>query len=209
MRNLTTNWQGHERLRLLRMNRVPKFGNDDDYVDQIAVRMLKDFEERVQTWQGKHPKVKFPCGIGTFENYAVLGRDTAASANGREAWGALAPNYSPVAGTDLSGPLSVFNSIAKPDLKRFYAGTPVDIAVNANEFTGDAGVDRLKALIETFCEVGGQVMTITSTSVEELKDAKVHPENHKDLRVRMGGLSAYFIAMAPAQQDNIIARFSR
>lgn len=206
---LKDNWAGHDRLRALMQNRVPKFGNDDDYVDQIAVRILKDFEERVQQWQGKRDKLMFPCGIGTFENYAVLGRDTGASANGRGNWEALAPNYSPVAGADLKGPTSVFKSISKPDLKKYYAGTPVDISVNSNEFAGDAGVERLKDLIEAFCALGGQIMTITSTNVEDLKDAKVHPENHRDLRVRMGGLSAYFIAMAPAQQDNIIKRFSR
>lgn len=206
---LKDNWEGHERLHALVTNKVPKFGNDEDYVDEIAVRLLKDFEDRVQTWQGKHPKIKYPCGIGTFENYAVLGRDTAASANGRHNWDALAPNYSPVSGSDLNGPLSVLKSISKPDLKKYYAGTPVDIAVNSNEFVGDAGVERLKDLITSFCEMGGQIMTITSTNVEDLKDAKIHPENHKDLRVRMGGLSAYFIAMAPVQQDNIIKRFSR
>lgn len=203
------NWEGQERLRALMVNQVPKFGNDQDYVDEIAVQILRDFEEHVQTWSGKHEKVLFPCGIGTFENYAVLGRDTAASANGRYNWEALAPNYSPVAGADLNGPTSVMKSISKPDLKRYYAGTPVDIAVNSNEFEGEAGVIRLKDLIESFCELGGQIMTITSTNVEDLKDAKIHPEKHKDLRVRMGGLSAYFIAMAPAQQNNIIKRFSR
>ncbi len=209
IRALKDNWEGHERLRAMMQNKVPKFGNDDDYVDEIAVRLLRDFESRVETWQGKHPKVLFPCGIGTFENYAVLGRDIGASANGRKNWEALAPNYSPVAGTDLNGPTSVFKSISKPDLKKYYAGTPVDISVNSNEFAGEAGAERLKDLIESFCELGGQVLTITSTNVEDLKDAKIHPENHRDLRVRMGGLSAYFIAMAPAQQDNIIRRFSR
>lgn len=203
------NWKGHERLRAMAQNMVPKFGNDEDYTDDLAVRLLKDFEDKVQEWKERHEKVLFPCGIGTFENYAVLGRDTAATPNGREDWEALAPNYSPVAGADLNGPTSVIKSISKPDLKRYYAGTPVDIAVNSNEFEGGAGVIRLKDLIESFCELGGQVMTITSTNVEDLKDAKVHPERHKDLRVRMGGLSAYFIAMAPIQQDNIIRRFSR
>ena len=206
---MDANWSGYERLRAMVQNTVPKFGNDEDYVDNIAVRLLKDFEGKVQTWKGRHEKVMFPCGIGTFENYAVLGRDTAATPNGRADWDPLAPNYSPVAGADLNGPTSVMKSISKPDLKRFYAGTPVDISVNSNEFVGDAGVERLKDLIESFCELGGQVMTITSTNVEDLKDAKEHPERHKDLRVRMGGLSAYFIAMAPVQQDNIIRRFSR
>lgn len=206
---LKDNWKGHERLHAQVINKMPKFGNDEDYVDELATRLLKDFSDRVDTWQGAHPKIKYPCGIGTFENYAVLGRDTAASANGRSNWDALAPNYTPVPGADLNGPLAVFKSISKSDLKKYYAGTPVDISVNSNEFVGDAGVERLKDLIVSFCDLGGQIMTITSTNVEDLKDAKIHPEKHKDLRIRMGGLSAYFIAMAPVQQDNIIKRFSR
>lgn len=206
---LRDNWKGHERLRALMINKAPKFGNDEDYVDDISVRLLHDFQLRVQKWQNELPKLKFPCGIGTFENYAVLGRDTGASANGRYSGDALAPNYSPVAGFDVNGPASVFKSIAKADLKRFFAGTPVDIAVNSNEFADEVGVQRLKDLIDSFCELGGQILTITSTNVEDLRDAQVHPEKHRDLRIRMGGLSAYFIAMAPAQQENIIKRFSR
>lgn len=77
---MDANWSGYERLRAMVQNTVPKFGNDEDYVDNIAVRLLKDFEGKVQTWKSRHEKVMFPCGIGTFENYAVLGRDTAADA---------------------------------------------------------------------------------------------------------------------------------
>lgn len=206
---LENNWEGYERLRGMMENRVPKFGNDNDYVDEIAVRVLKDFENRVITWREKEHRILYPCGIGTFENYAVLGRDIGASADGRGFGDPLAPNYSPVAGVDVKGPLAAIKSITKPELKRFYAGTPLDIAVNSNEFVGDEGVERLKDVILSFCDLGGQILTITSTNVEDLKDAQVHPEKHKSLRVRMGGLSAYFIAMAPAQQNNIIQRFSR
>lgn len=206
---LKDNWKGHERLRAMMENTVPKFGNDEDYVDSIAVRMLKDFEERVITWRTKQDKVLYPCGIGTFENYAVLGRDIGASADGRAFGDPLAPNYSPVAGADLKGPTAAIKSITKPDLKRFYAGTPLDISVNSNEFVGEEGVERLKDVILSFCELGGQIMTITSTNVEDLKDAKKNPDKHRNLRVRLGGLSAYFVSMAPAQQDNIIQRFSR
>ncbi|MCL2865755.1 MAG: pyruvate-formate lyase [Lachnospiraceae bacterium] len=206
---LKDNWKGHERLQAMMRNAVPKFGNDNEYVDAIAVQLLKDFEERVVTWRKKQDKIMYPCGIGTFENYAVLGRDIGASADGREFGAALAPNYSPVAGTDVEGPTATFKSITKPDLRRFYAGTPLDISINANEFVDEVGVDRLKSLFTTFSDLGGQILTITASSVAELRDAQQNPENHQNLRVRMGGLSAYFIAMAPAQQENVIQRFSR
>lgn len=203
------NWKGYERLQAKVKNEVPKFGNDDDYVDEIAKRLMRDFEERVDEWNRKQERLLYCLGVGTFENYAVLGRDTGATPDGREAGGPLAPNYSPSAGVDVNGPTSIFKSIAKPDLLKYYSGCPVDISVNSNEFSGEAGIDRMVNLIKSFCNLGGQIMTITSTSVEDLRDAQVNPQNHKDLRVRMGGLSAYFIAMAPVQQENIIKRFAK
>jgi formate C-acetyltransferase len=191
------------------MNEVPKFGNDHPYVDEIAARVLKDFEDRVELWNRKQNKILFPVGIGTFENYAVLGRGLGASPDGRLAKGPLAPNYSPTAGADVNGPTAVFKSITRPELLKYYCGCPLDIAVNSNEFEGEAGVDRMVALIKSFCDLGGQILTVTSCSIDDFIDAKLHPEHHGDLRVRMGGLSAYFIAMSPVQQDNIIKRFNK
>jgi pyruvate-formate lyase len=206
---LKDNWKGHERLRARVLNEVPKFGNDDDYVDSIAIRMLKDFEERVEFWKRSQDVMMFPVGIGTFENYAALGRDIGASADGRFKGDALAPNYSPTPGADMKGPTAAIKSITKPELLKYYCGCPLDIAVNSNEFEGEAGIERMKGLIKSFCDLGGQILTITSTNVEDLKDAKIHPERHRSLRVRLGGLSAYFIALSPVQQDNIIKRFQK
>ena len=206
---LKANWVGHETLRARVQNGVPKFGNDDDYVDSIAVRVLNDFDGYVGEWRRKQNVMLFPVGVGTFENYAVLGRDIGASADGRGFGDPLATNYTPYPGVDVQGPTAIIKSVTKPNLLRYYCGCPVDFSINANEVEGEAGIDRLMGLITSFCDLGGQIMTITSTSVEDLKDAKIHPERHKGLRVRMGGLSAYFIAMAPVQQDNVIKRFAR
>lgn len=202
-------WTGYQRLQARVMNEIPKFGNDDDYVDDIAVRLLADFENYVEEWNRKQEIFLFCLGVGTFENYAVLGREVWASPDGRKAGEPLAPNYSPTAGMDKNGPTSVIKSITKPDLLRYYSGCPVDISINSNEFTGEAGIGRMTNLIKSFCNLGGQIMTITSTNVEDLRDAQANPQKHKDLRVRMGGLSAYFIAMAPMQQENIIKRFNK
>jgi formate C-acetyltransferase len=209
VRAVKADWKGHEGLRAIAVNEVPKFGNDESFVDDIAVRVLKDFEDRVQLWNRKQSKILYPVGIGTFENYAVLGRGVGASPDGRFAKGPLAPNYSPVAGADGNGPTAAFKSVTRPELLRYYCGCPLDIAVNSNDFEGEVGVDRMVALIKTFCDLGGQILTVTSCSVDDFIDAKVHPERHGDLRVRMGGLSAYFVAMSPVQQDNIIKRFNK
>lgn len=207
---LRDNWVGHEQLRARVVNNVPKFGNDIDEVDQIAVQLLKDFEDRVHYWNTlERSKIKFSCGIGTFENYAVLGRDIAASPDGRKFGEQIAPNYSPTPGMDKKGPTAAIKSITKANLLKYFSGTPLDLAINSNDVKGDAGIVRLSGIIDSFCDLGGQILTITSTNVDDLKDAQIHPENHQSLMVRMGGLSAYYIAMSPVQQDNIIKRFSR
>lgn len=203
------NWKGFERLRAKVRNRVPKFGNDISYVDEIAVKLLKDFEERVEYWNIKQNKIMFPCGIGTFENYAVLGRRVGASMDGRFAKDALSPNYSPSLGCDINGPTAIFNSIVKPELLKYYCGCPVTIAVNSNEFEGEAGIDRMAGLIKSFCDLGGVILSINSCSTDVLRDAQKNPEKHKSLRIRLGGLSAYFISLAPEQQENIIRRFQK
>ena len=191
------------------INEVPKYGNDIDEVDEIAIRLLRDFENHVALWNKKGTRIIFACGVGTFENYAVLGRDIAATPDGRYAGEQLAPNYSPTPGVDLHGPTAAIKSATKPELMRYYSGTPLDLSINSKEVEGEPGIVRLGSIIRSFCELGGQILTITSTNVEDLKDAKIHPERHRSLRIRMGGLSAYFIAMSPVQQDNIIKRFSK
>jgi formate C-acetyltransferase len=201
------NWRGYEGVRARVQNRVPKFGNDDLYVDAIAERVLKDFESSVTRANRKQNRVIFSCGIGTFENYAILGRRVGASVDGRLARKALAPNYSPSMGCNREGPTAMFKSITRPSLLKYYCGAPIDIVVNANEFEGETGTQRMVGLIRSFSELGGNILTITSCSADILREAQKKPDQYRDLRVRMGGLSAYFVCMAPAQQENIIQRF--
>ncbi|UZW13627.1 pyruvate-formate lyase [Clostridium pasteurianum] len=206
---ITNNWKGYERLRLMALNKVPKYGNDDDYADEILSKVMKDFESKIETWRTKQDKLLIPCGIGTFENYAALGRTLSASPDGRLNKESLAPNYAPTPGVDIKGPTAVIKSATKPDLLRYYCGSPLDISLNKNEFLGDVGMKRMESVLKTFCNLGGQIATFTTCSVEEMKEAKINPEKHRNLKIRMGGLSAYFIALSPVQQDNIIQRFSR
>ena len=206
---IENNWEGYEALRLQALNKTPKYGNDNAYADDMLERVMKDFEDHCVEWRTKQDKLLLPVGIGTFENYAALGRTLSASPDGRVSGETLAPNYSPTPGVDVNGPTAVIRSATRPDLMRYFCGCPLDISLNANEYLGDAGVTRLEGVIKSFCELGGQIATITTTSVEELQDAVINPEKHKNLKVRMGGLSAYFIAMSAVQQKNIIQRFSK
>lgn len=204
---LLDNFVGHEKLRTKILTRLPKYGNCDPYVDDLSIKVIEDFSVILRRLRSMYDGFYVTGGIGTFHMYALWGDRTAASANGRLAYDAIAPNYSPVPGADKGGPLLSLASSLKTDLSELMTGTPVDVSINAQDFTGEDGIRRIVSMIRSYCEQGGQIMSITSTSVMELRDAMINPEKHASLRIRMGGLSAYFIQLAPEQQRKIIDRF--
>lgn len=203
---LETNWEGREPLRQMVLNRVPKFGNDDLYVDEICSQLLDEIAQRNAEIMKTFDKVYLPMAIGTFENMARFGHNIGASADGRLFQESVGSNYAPGVGMDTSGPTAVIKSITHANLLPYINGCPLDIQINSNEVEGEAGVKRIEALIKSFMDLGGIILTITGVSEELLRDAQAHPENHRGLRVRLGGLSAYFIALPPEVQEIMIKR---
>lgn len=203
---LKTDFADHEALRLKLINDVPKFGNDNDYVDQIAVRLLKDIADHVQRREKEFPRLIMPIGIGTFERYVFFGLQMGASADGRHAEETLASNYSPAPGRDEDSVTAVLHSISKADLLPYVHGCTVDVQLNSNEYRGEAGIKRLSAIIRSACELGGVLFTFSGIDEKALRDAQIHPEKYKGLRVRYGGYSGYFINMPKEHQDIVIKR---
>ena len=203
---LKNNFEGEEPLRQMLLNRAPKFGNDDEYADSIARRIIRDVENKTAELSKKHPEIVMPIGIGTFENFSKFGHKVGASASGRHAQEAVGSNYSPAFGADKEGPTAAIKSVVAADLKRFVTGCPLDMQVNSNETSGDSGLLRLCGLIKAFLNLGGIMLTITGVNQEMLRDAQENPDNYRSLRVRMGGLSAYFIALPKEMQDVLIKK---
>lgn len=200
------NFEGYESMRQKLINWAPKFGNDDDYVDAIAIRLLDDCAKHVEMLNKKYPGARSTLIIGTFERAADFGAMIGATPDGRKAEEPISNNYSPMTGRDINGPTAVMKSITKPNLLPYYCGCPLDIQINANEVDGEAGLNKLVALIRSFMELGGTILTITGVSKELLTDAQKNPEKHRGLRVRLGGLSAYFISLPRDYQNMLIER---
>lgn len=201
------NFTGQEAARQYFVNRVPKFGNDDPYVDGIAARLLGDFSAiidrlRVTEAQG----LILGEGIATFEFFAKWGHDVGASPDGRLSQDPVASNFSPVHGADLLGPTAAIRSVTAGDLLPYMMGAPLDIEINPNEVRGEAGLDRMVALIKGFKACGGLILTITGANREQLLAAQAEPEKYRNLRVRLGGLSAYFVTLSKEMQNSIIER---
>lgn len=203
---LKNDFADEEPLRQTLLNRVPKFGNDNDYVDSFAIRILKDCSEVIKQAQKDIPWMLMPIAIGTFESFAVFGEKLGASADGRHFQETLSSNYSPVFGMDKEGPTASILSATKPNLLPYISGCPLDLQINSNEACGKEGIERLVGLIQSFRALGGIILTLNGVSEAEMRDAQVHPEKHKSLRVRFGGFSGYFIALPKKHQDIFINR---
>ena len=203
---LAKNWQGYDDLRQQMIARASKFANDDDYADSIARDTMTWFVERTRVHAQRYPRVLFPTGVGTFSWYASVGLEVGASCDGRRAWEPVAGNCSPTFGMDLHGPTSAIKSYSKLPTFGLPGGAPMDLRFSGSQLRGEAGTDRLTAFLRAFIALGGNMMTITVTDVEMLKAAMVEPMKYRGLRVRMGGWSAYFIALSREQQLLHIAK---
>ncbi len=157
-------------------------------------------------WNKKVDWMIITAGAATFENYPRFGNNAWASFDGRLAHEAVSGNYSPSVGRDKQGPTAVIRSSTKVDLTRFSSGSPVDLRISINKENRADGEKILKAFLKSFIELGGNILTITKADVKTLKKAQKDPEKYLSLRVRLGGVTAYFVQLAKPQQDEFIRR---
>lgn len=203
---LQANWQGFEDLRQRILSRCPKFANNDDNADDLGREMMAYFIERTRFHAQRYPQIVFPASVGTFSWYAKIGKEVGPSADGRYDQEPIAANFSPAPGADVSGPTAAIGSYLKMQSEDLAAGAPLDLRFSAHGLKGGAGTERLAGLIKAFVAMRGNMMTLTVTDVEELKQAMIAPEKYRHLRVRMGGWSAYFVMLSEAQQRLHIRR---
>jgi formate C-acetyltransferase len=197
---------GHEMLRR-RLQEAPKYGNDDERADAVGREMIRTFTETVSRHARAHEsRVKFPCGVGTFSWYIGIGEGLGASPDGRGAGEPVSSNFSPALGQDVEGLPGAILSYSTMHHSNLPAGAPLDLRLARRLVEGEAGTQRMAALIRGFVGTGGSIMTLTVADSEELRAAQTEPEKHRSLRVRMGGWCAYFTMLSRQQQDHHIRR---
>ncbi|MHA1370068.1 MAG: pyruvate formate lyase family protein, partial [Promethearchaeota archaeon] len=201
---LRTNFKGRESLRLKLMS-GPKFGNDDDYVDSIAVEVVDKFCKMCKnekTINGGHFKASFiSYGLNVYE-----GALEPATPNGRKASEPFSNSISPSNGAEMNGPTAVLNSLAKIDHSQIGYGNSLNMKFPRYLLRDEKGVEALENLITSYFKKGGFHVQFNIVDAETLKDAQVHPEKYKDLIVRVSGYSAYFTRLGKDIQDDLIAR---
>lgn len=183
-----------------------KFGNDCAYVDEIYRNVTDHFYGYLLT---KHPYRggQFGGGCSTFSRAATYGGAIGALPNGKKRGESLlADSIGAVPGCDKNGPTALLNSVLIADQSLAKSGNVMQMKFSKSILGTERGQQAFIALAKTYFAGGGQQLSINAISREELLDAKIHPENHGNLIVRVGGYSDYFTALSEGLQDNIIAR---
>jgi formate C-acetyltransferase len=204
---LDSNFEGERGKEIQRMCLdAPKFGNDIDEVDELAGKIGEMSAKSVTEWDhSPYPPFK-SVREGLSWHYAA-GLGVGALPNGRPALEPLNDaSASPMRGMDTNGPTAVLNSVLKANFGKYSYVTALNQKFPRNLLETEDGIEKLIAYTNAFLKAGGTHIQYNIVDTEELKDAKIKPEKHQDLIVRVGGFSAYFVQLSPKIQDDIIGR---
>ncbi len=197
-------WVGHEDLRK-RALAAPKYGNDNEAVDRYA-REISDFYYRTTR---RHKDVfgsPFNTAFMGISNYVPTGKVVGALPCGRKARAPLTEGVSPFAGTDVSTPLAAMRSAAKVNHDVQTGGTLLNLRLNKEMVNSPRGLRNLGAMIRAYFSLGAFHVQFNTVSTETLRKAQAHPEEYRDLLVRVAGYSTQFVNLSPEMQEAIIAR---
>lgn len=200
-----TDFRGQEKLLHMLRFEGPKFGNDDDCTDRLAVLLLDWFADAVKGRKNERGGI-YRAGTGSAMYYIWQSKDLGATPDGRRKGEEFACNYSPSLFSRLDGPVSMIKSFTKPHLKRVANGGPLTVELDDSMFRNEDSIRKTAMFVKSFIDLGGHQMQINAVNREMLLDAKEHPENYQNLIVRVWGWSGYFVELDECYQDHIIKR---
>ena len=202
----------NKKIQEMLIREAPKYGNDDDYVDQLIVEAYDSYIDEIK----KYPNTRYnrgPIGgiryAGTSSISANVGQgmSTMATPDGRNAFEPLAEGCSPAHNSDKNGPTAVFKSVSKLRTNKITGGVLLNQKMTPQMLSTEENRQKLELLIQTFFNrLHGYHVQYNIVSKETLIDAQKHPEKHKDLIVRVAGYSAFFNVLSKKTQDDIIGR---
>lgn len=198
-------FKGHEALDEKLRKDTEKFGQDVDWVDEIATELLDIFQSTLEGKVNERGGI-YRAGTGTAMYYIWHATELGATPDGRKSSEMIPANYSPSLFIREKGPLSVIKSFAKPHLEKVINGGPLTLEFDQGIFRNEEAVVKLGQLVRTFIVLGGHQLQLNTISLEKLLDAKKHPEKYRNLIVRVWGWSGYFVELDECYQDHVINR---
>ncbi len=200
---LKADFVGYEQMRTDCLN-APKYGNDDDYVDYIAADLINSTEVEHRKYKTLYSVLSH--GTLSISNNTPFGQLTGASANGRHAWLPLSDGISPTQGADFKGPTAIIKSVSKLSNDNMNIGMVHNFKLMAGLLDTPEGENGIITLLRTACALGNGEMQFNYLDNDTLLAAQGHPEQYRDLVVRVAGYSAFFVELCKDVQDEIISR---
>lgn len=201
---LEADWVGYEALRTLALE-VPKYGNNIEYVDDIAVEIANYYYEKTSGYKDINDN-PFNTAFMGISNYLPTGKVLGASPCGRKSGMPLSEGVSPYAGSDRSTPLEAMRSAAKLNQDVHSGGTLLNLRLNQELVNTKRGQSNLSNMILSFFSLGAFHVQFNTLSTQTLKKAQEKPEDYRDLLVRVAGYSTQFVNLSKQMQDAIIER---
>jgi len=200
---LKADFEGHEGLRNDCLN-APKYGNDDDYADLIAADLINFTEMEHRKFKTLYSVLSH--GTLSISNNTPFGQLTGASANGRKAWTPLSDGISPTQGADFKGPTAIIKTVSKMSCDSMNIGMVHNFKLMAGLLDTPEGEEGIITLLRTASIFGNGEMQFNYLDNKTLIEAQKHPEQYRDLIVRVAGYSAFFVELCKDVQDEIISR---
>ncbi len=203
---LATDFQDAPGLARLLREDAPKLGRDEA-CEEIADRLLDAFADALEPLVNERGG-RVRAGTGSAMYYLWHSKALGATADGRRAGEPLSANFSPSLTLRDAGPLSVVSAMARPGLHRVMNGGPLTLELHDTVFKHPEGVAKVAQLVRTYIAMGGHQLQLNAVSREEMLDAQVNPDAHRNLIVRVWGWSGHFVQLDKGYQDQIIRRNS-
>lgn len=214
LRALDSDFQGYEAIERELKHSAPKVGNNDESVDALLVWLLDRFAGACESYgdNGRGGLLRPGSGSAMYYVWLAQGRRgmsepvVGATADGRRRGEFFSANLAPSPGAVVRGPISVLQTFSKLDYARICNGGPITMELAESVFRDPGSIRRVAMLIRTFAHLGCQQLQLNTLDIETLRDARRHPERHRNLIVRVWGWSGYFCELAPEYQDQIVSR---
>jgi trans-4-hydroxy-L-proline dehydratase len=201
---LKENFHGNEKLRQILTSRTPKWGNGDDYADDLAYQVVEMFASALKKHHNPQG-TSYAANLIPTTTHIWFGDLSGATPDGRRAGTPLSEGISPVQGMDRCGPTAAVQSMARLDHARCL-GTLLNMRFHPTALSGEEGIKKFAGLVRTYFKLGGHHMQFNVLSSEQMRAAQQDPEAYQDLIVRVAGYSDYFVRLSKDLQDEIISR---
>ena len=202
---LIANWEGYEDLHQYIMGKCSHFGNNDPEADKYLKFVADTYSDGIVRHVGPRGN-HWTAGCWPVTMNVVHGNWCQATPDGRKNGDPLSDGVSPCQGMDKNGPFATINSILKFDQTNYSNGTLCNMKFHPTALQGEQGVQKLKAVMQTYFEGGGMQLQLNIVSADTLRKAQENPDEYRDLVVRIAGFSSYFVEVYKKAQDDLIHR---